>query len=337
MSRDCDSNISEGSSGRRVCLVALPKPFIGEAADLQETALKSWQEIDGLDILLVGNESDLATIPEGYDVKTRFISPVEDHRRDSVLPYFSQVLDTVPAESDYDTIVYLNADIVLPRDFVDRLQLSEVHRECGRGFLITGRRIEMQEGVSFARGSDFYPFLSENMNSWNVGRFDHMDYFVFKRGIFSELPPLIVGRGAYDNALVAYCLRGRVPVIDASEGLPVIHPFHGHGHQKGGKKEVYDGNDAMLNRKRHDIIHSPPTLFEAGLILGEKGLRRNRWRGGILRRWEAALRYVYKLKLLSYALRVPARLLDLEMSAEEKEQRRITGKYYEMLQRISAG
>ena len=45
---------------------------------------------------------------------------------------------------------------------------------------------------------------------------DWIDYFVFSRGLFEDLPPLVVGRVFWDNWMVWKALQMKKPVVDVS-------------------------------------------------------------------------------------------------------------------------
>ena len=90
-----------------------------------------------------------------------------------------------------------------------------------------------------------------------------MDYFVFRRGMFRHLPKVLMGRAYCDSALVAYCLRMGIPVIDASFALRVEHQFHDYGHVKGGRTTVWQGDDAKANKRDNDLQDFGPHVLDA--------------------------------------------------------------------------
>jgi hypothetical protein len=121
--------------------------------------------------------------------------------------------------------------------------------------------------------------------------------------MWRDLPPLIIGRGGYDNALFAFCLRQHIPLLDASWVLPVLHQFHDYSHVAGGQKSSQQGEEARQNLRLHDICHSIPTLADANWIICGNTPRPATARSNFLRRTEVLLYYKHRLKLLSYPLR----------------------------------
>ena len=52
------------------------------------------------------------------------------------------------------------------------------------------------------------------------------DYFVYQRGTYVDVPPLIIGRPGFDNWLL-WCARAqRIPLVDATADLLAIHQVH---------------------------------------------------------------------------------------------------------------
>jgi hypothetical protein len=128
------------------------------------------------------------------------------------------------------------------------------------------------------------------------------DYFVFRRGTWQDLAPLIVGRGGYDNALVAYCLRRRIPIIDATWSIHVVHQWHDYSHVRGAN-ETFCGSDALANARLHDIEHSNPDIEDANWRLIDKQVFLCGGSPSLLRRIEVFIRYTWGMKHLSYICR----------------------------------
>lgn len=53
-----------------------------------------------------------------------------------------------------------------------------------------------------------------------------VDYYLFPRGLFVEIPPFAIGRTAYDNWLIFKARSLDVPVIDATSVVTNIHQNH---------------------------------------------------------------------------------------------------------------
>ena len=162
---------------------------------------------------------------------------------------FKRMVEDVEKDSESEILVYANADVLFDKS--QMLQLERALGEqlppilCGE-FLLTGQRIDIAED-----------------GTKRLHRPSGMDYFIFKRGMFYDLPKVIMGRAYCDSALVAYCLRRNIPVIDASYTLRVEHQFHDYGHIVGGRSSVWKGDEAIENKKLNDLRDLGPNVLDA--------------------------------------------------------------------------
>lgn len=161
-------------------------------------------------------------------------------------PEFGDVLKQVlPGE----VVVYSNGDIL----FEDGLET--VVRNLPNGeFLAVGQRL------------DLFPDGTRRLHGPSG-----MDYFFFRGGMFSDLPRTIVGRAYYDSALVAWALRKKIPVIDLTAVLRVVHQWHDYGHVAGGRKAVFEGADAQANKLNNELPHFGPHIADATCMMTRAG------------------------------------------------------------------
>ena len=161
-------------------------------------------------------------------------------------PEFGDVLKQVlPGE----VVVYSNGDILFENG------LETVVRNLPEGeFLAVGQRIDLlPDGTRRLHGPS------------------GMDYFFFRGGMFSDLPRTIVGRAYYDSALVAWALRKKIPVIDLTAVLRVVHQWHDYGHVAGGRKAVFEGADAQANKLNNELPHFGPHIADATCMMTRAG------------------------------------------------------------------
>jgi hypothetical protein len=57
-----------------------------------------------------------------------------------------------------------------------------------------------------------------------------MDWFAFRKGTITDIPHFIVGRSGWDNWMIYHFRSRRIPVIDATGYVVVIHPNHDYNH-----------------------------------------------------------------------------------------------------------
>ena len=74
-----------------------------------------------------------------------------------------------------------------------------------------------------------------------------IDFFVFPRGTYKDVPPLAIGRVWFDQWCIKYARKKRIPVIDMTPYSPTVHQLHHYNHVAGGKQWVYAGPEADEN------------------------------------------------------------------------------------------
>lgn len=223
------------------------KPSTGAAVEIQRRSLENWRQC----------------FPESRIIT--FEGPL--------IP-FSEMVKKVECETEAEILMYANGDVLfevgncLVGEFLtQRHRDSEIIGEENR-FLLTGQRVDI-----LADGTK------------RLHRPSGMDYFVFKRGMFRDLLRVLMGRAYCDSALVAYCLRKGIPVIDASFAMRVEHQFHDYGHVKGGRTTVWQGDDAKANKRDNDlqdfgphVLDATHTLLPDGRLVGNIRKRPKCWR-----------------------------------------------------------
>lgn len=309
-----------------ILFLTCPKRFHEETGQMQVRAIRSWRAL-GAEVALLGPETDVETAPVMEGVFTRIVPGREGI---SKLPLFSDLLKAITSNPS-PLLCYLNADILLPGNLAGLKASHDAffyeEERLPEKFLITGSRWDLGAGVfpeDPGSNEAVVGMLQKGGPQGDVELHDEsaMDYFIFPKGMFDEIPPLIVGRGGYDNALLAYCMRRGIPVIDSSREWPVLHQFHGYQHKAGGRNEVYFGDEAMFNRRTHRILHSLPNSLDADFCLDQGRLIKTMWRCGFWRRLELITRFRLGLPLIPDLLRVIQRCLKSHLRASRKEMAR---------------
>src|SRR5436309_411668 len=74
-----------------------------------------------------------------------------------------------------------------------------------------------------------------------------IDFFVFRRGTYRDVPPLAIGRVWFDQWCIKYARKNGLSVIDLTPFVPIVHQLHDYDHVAGGKPWVYGGPEADEN------------------------------------------------------------------------------------------
>jgi len=265
-------------------LFTAPKPFVGHIGVIQENALRSWKALGSdVDIVVLGDEPGLAQA--AADLGVIHLDSVD--RAESGAPRLRSVLAAARGASHQPCLCYLNADIILLADF-----LPAVRRVAERltRFLLLGQRwdLDVTEPLSFDPGWE--RSLRENLG--RAGRLHRpvgSDYFVFPADIFVELPDFILGRSGWDNWMIFEARRRRIPVVDATAAVTIVHQNHDYAHLPGGQKH-HRHPESQVNL---DLAGGRETIFrieDADWRLTPRTLQRKGpfdWR--YPRKWEADL------------------------------------------------
>ena len=287
-----------------ISFLTSPKAFTGHFARIQRKAIQSWLNVHpAAEVLLYGNAAGAAEIAAELS-RVVHVPVIPTSARG--VPLFDAITAHAQDNARHEMQAYVNCDILFPPDFLTRIAPVRLER-----FLVVGQRLNLTAGVDFDLATG--DWLASVQALYRENRMalypaSGMDYFVFPRGLWRDLAPLIIGRGGYDGALVAYCLRRSIPVIDATLDLPVLHQYHDYSHLTGGFEEAHSGREAMQNYQVHDVLRSTPNTMDADYRLKRGTVELWKCRGDALRTFELRLRYKHGLKILSLGVRLLWRL-----------------------------
>ena len=223
-------------------LFSTPKAFSGHNDVIQRNALKSWtllgQEIE---IILLGDDPGTAEAANEFGV--RHIGGIACNEFGT--PLVDSIFSHAQQAALYPLIGYVNADIILMDDFL--AAVKRVTQEKPES-LIVGRRWNLD----VAEPLDFSPSWQERLRQ-RVNECGQLfvatgiDYFVFNRGLFGDIPPFAIGRTAWDNWLLYRARASKAALVDATDAAMVVHQNHDYNHHKQGADGVWHGPEAQRN------------------------------------------------------------------------------------------
>ena len=276
-----------------------PKPFVGNADAIQRNAILSWKAVHpDVEVIIYGDGESVAEVCHEMGLRHIPDTPCAP----SGIPYFNGIVEHAYKNAKYDIQCYLNCDILLTSDIIDAVKNISFDQ-----FLITGQRIDLREDVEIDVTKDNWP--NKLIDIIETGRAElhsptGMDYFIFKRGMWQSLLPLVIGRGGYDDSLVLDCLRKKIPLINGTLSIIAIHQFHDYGHHKGGIETTMLGEDAQNNLLLHKNIHSRPSSADAPWLIVNGNLATNSIQRGMLRKIEHFVRFRLGFEKISLSFRI---------------------------------
>lgn len=210
---------------------------------IQINAIRSWLALcPPCEVLLLGDDDGTAEIAKQFSI--RHIPDIQCNEYGT--PLISSLFQTAEVAAQHELLCQINADIMLTDDF-----LSAISKVCSlkQKFLVTGQRW----GVNIEKPWDF-----DKLN-WQRELCDHarkygrlqsvtaLDYFVFPKGLWGELPPFAIGRRRLDNWLIYRARSLGVPVIDVTKAVTAVHQNHDYSFHMSGKSWIMEGPEVQRN------------------------------------------------------------------------------------------
>ncbi len=245
----------------------MPKPFREHIGVIQRNAITSWTKlVPRPEIILFGHE-------EGVAERARELGLIhirEVARNERGTPLLADIFKRAEEHGSHDVLAYVNADIILPQQFMAGV---EKVRERFSRFLAVGRRtnLEIREELDFGAGWE------KKLEGWRVreGQLEShtgIDFFVFPRGTYEQVPPLAIGRIWFDQWCIKYARKKGLPVIDLTSFAPIVHQLHDYNHVAGGKEGgVYGGAEANENLVYYDERPHTYTILSATHAISADG------------------------------------------------------------------
>jgi glycosyltransferase involved in cell wall biosynthesis len=268
-----------------ITFLSSPKAFTGINLENQINAIRSWLSLaEEVEVILYGKSEGIDEVSRKLGVK--YVSDIATSEYGT--PLFGAIANHAAQQARYDLQAYVNCDILLNKKFINVAKSIPFPQ-----FLMVGQRIDLAEGIFLdVFAADFYEKFIQlaQANSVILKPPNACDYFVFRRNLWEGLPSLVIGRAGYDNALIGFCLKRSVPVVDATFSIIALHQYHDYMHVPGGQKVVLEGSEAMQNKAVIGRFFSP-NITDATWQWREGRLHRAYGRGDWLRVLERYLRF----------------------------------------------
>ncbi len=207
-----------------------PKGFDREhIAMIQRNAIRSWKALgNDVDIILIGDDPGVEENAEMLGV--RFFRDVR--RNSSGTPMLDDIFRIARENSDSPVLAYVNADIILKKDFLDITKKIMAEEDK---FLLVGQRwdLDVRKDLEFSDGWE----ISFDQDLASRGRrhpAGGSDYFIFPRDIFTSIPAFAIGRSGWDNWMFYEARVKGWKLINCSKSINIIHQDHDYAHLPNG-------------------------------------------------------------------------------------------------------
>lgn len=253
------------------------KPCVGRTALAQRQAVASWIEVAGAEnVLLLGDEAGVGELSEALG--TRWLPEIA--RNGHGTPLLHDAIAQARATTSTPLLCFINGDIVVDDRFAEtaRIVADRLQR-----FLLVGQCINLDVPDALMTGTaPASTLVALAKRSGTLRGHDFVDYFVFNRDLFTDVPPFALGRAGFDNWLIWSARAAHAAVVNATQFQLPIHQNHAYDHLAGGVADAYRGEEAAENLRLADgrlltTLDSTHLLTPTGIridLLGRLRLRR---------------------------------------------------------------
>jgi hypothetical protein len=246
-------------------ILSTPKPFVGHIGLIQRNAIGSWVRLSPRpQIILFGDSAGAHEVAAEFGLE--HVPSVDANELGT--PYLRALIENGERRARHDLICYLNGDIIL----TEGLERAVGSAAAGQGpFLMVSARINLDLDVPILFDNDWRAWLSQSCKArGTTGDHTSIDFFLFPKGLYRDVPPLTIGRAWFDQWMIK-AARSRGPVVDISALSPIVHQNHGYGHVAGGRTTVYQGVEAERNMAIYGHQPHAFTLLDCTHELGRDG------------------------------------------------------------------
>jgi hypothetical protein len=263
-------------------LFTTAKGFEGHSGIIQRNALQSWTLLGPeAEVILFGDDTGAEKVAR--ELGLRHEPYVE--RNEFGTKRLDYMFRRAQEIARHEVLCYVNCDIILLPEFVESLE--RVKRRHAK-FLMVGRRwdTEVTEPLAFERGQ-WSERVRETALGQGVMQPGHtVDYFAFRRGLYREMPALVVGRIWWDHWLVWKARHEGAVVVDVTRAAMCVHQNHNYGYHPNGASGVRTDEQARRNFELAGGRRHLYTIEDASYLLTAEGERVN-WRRVWAPSWRA--------------------------------------------------
>ena len=206
----------------RIIFTTSCKPISNDKIKImQYNSINSWKWLDcEKEILVFNRESSIKEMCDELEIKN-----INDYESSdfSDLPTW-RAMRNVACEfaSENDIIVWVNSDIVFDDTLVHTI--NELKKSGLDDFILTGKRKN-------------WPIFWELNNKEEINKIEfdkigneyEIDYFIYNKKHFSDLPKFFIARMKFDNYLMKLSIDSVEKTIDSTFAINSYHHEHGYG------------------------------------------------------------------------------------------------------------
>jgi hypothetical protein len=253
-------------------ILSTPKAFTGIFDVIQRNAITSWTKLEPRpEIILFGRDEGTAELCAELGI--RHVPEVALTPEGT--PLLSDMFLRGQQLAANDVVCWSNADVIFTSELLHAATLVHEHP---RSAYLVGRRTDIEQHDLLDFSADWQDQLRARATSEGERKpANWIDYFMFTRGLFVELPPFAIGRPGYDPWLIWRATDLGADVIDATDYVWAIHQRHDYSHV-GNRAIAFTGVEAQRNaaivddwRHYHSIAYARLKVDASGAVVPARG------------------------------------------------------------------
>jgi hypothetical protein len=255
-----------------ITLFSTAKPFLGHHDVIQRNALESWRRLHpDIEVILFGDDAGAAEVCRELGLRHE---PAID-RRENGTKGLRFIFTRAQEIARHEILCYVNCDIVLTNSFLRAIMALLSRHEP---FLMIGRRwdVDVTQRLDFSQPSWQEDIVQRARQEGFQRLHYNIDYFAFRRGLYAQIPDLVIGRNFWDQWLVWQAGAAGVDVVDVSDVVCAVHQNHDYSYHPQGMAGVWSDAATQENFRRAGGWSHLHTIEDARYYMVPAGLKVNR-------------------------------------------------------------
>ncbi|MGY5852888.1 MAG: hypothetical protein RTU92_04915 [Candidatus Thorarchaeota archaeon] len=220
-----------------ISIFSLPKGFDDPSTDLaQRNSIQSWMYlVPRPEIILLGDDPGVAEVTREYNLVHAPQIELSSHGN----PLIRSLLEVGQETSSNEIVCFISCDIIVPPNLQECIL---VVADLFEKFLTVALRRDTR--ITYA-----IDFTNDNWaNKLPRGKAHQpwaIDFYGFRKGLWSDIPPFAIGRSGWDNYLMTKALEADASVVDLTKVVRLTH----QNHVRTTKTPRIKDPDALLHRE----------------------------------------------------------------------------------------
>lgn len=206
-----------------ISIFTLPKGFRDPHTNLtQRNAIQSWMYLDpSPEIILLGDDPGVSEVVDEYSL----VHAPQIEMSPYGNPLIRSLFEVGQETASNGIVCYLSCDVIVSPNFQECvLNIANQFKK----FLTLAQRwdIDIDYAIDFTNDNWIYELSDDVVKRGKLHPPWAIDFYGFRKGLWSEIPSFAIGRPGWDNYLVTKALDSGTDVADISSAILLTHQNH---------------------------------------------------------------------------------------------------------------